>query len=168
MDSNVVLAVCEGLNRAGIAALRFNFRGVGGSEGISSGGPQEVADVLGALTFMAAQDEIEAERIGLAGYSFGARMCLAGVPSVPQVKALLTVAAPLREPLPTAEYPTCPFLALVGDHDALVAQGIERYASYLPDPTSLQVVEGPDHFWWGFEPILVSATESFFATHLNP
>ena len=168
MDSNVVMAVCDGLNRAGIAALRFNFRGVGGSEGTSSGGPQEVADVLGALAFMAGQDEIDADRIGLAGYSFGARMCFATIPSAPQLKALLTVAAPLREPLPAAEYPTCPFLALVGDHDALVAQGVERYASYLPNPGSLQVVAGPDHFWWGFEPVLVSATESFFAPLLSP
>jgi len=168
MDSNVVMAVCDGLIQAGIAALRFNFRGVGQSEGQSSGGAQEVADLLGALNFLAEQDEIDPDRIGLAGYSFGARMCFAAIPSAPGIKALLTVAAPLREPLPASEHPICPFLALVGDHDALVAQGIERYASYLPDPDGLQVVEGPDHFWWGFEPILVAATDTFFASHLGP
>lgn len=167
MDNNVVVAVCEGLTRAGIAALRFNFRGVGQSEGTSSAGSEEPGDLLGALAFLAAQAEIDAQQIGLAGYSFGARMCFAVVPRAPQLKALLAIAAPLREPLPAAEHPVCPFLALVGDRDGLVAQGVERYASYLPHPARLQIVAGPDHFWWGFEPTLIAATETFFATHLT-
>src|ERR1044071_6569767 len=71
MDSNVVLAVCQGLQAAGIAALRFNFRGVDGSEGEHGEGIAEAGDVLGALSFLAEQPSIDARRVGLAGYSFG-------------------------------------------------------------------------------------------------
>src|SRR5438094_7859543 len=73
MDNNVVWAVCQGLAAAGIASLRFNFRGVDRSEGAYAEGVDEVDDILGALAFLAAQPQIDADRVGLAGYSFGAR-----------------------------------------------------------------------------------------------
>jgi len=167
MDNNVVMALCQGLQRAGIAALRFNFRGVGLSEGRHGGGDDETLDVLGALAFLADQPRIGPDRIGLAGYSFGARVSLTAAAKAPRVRALLCVAPPLREPLPPNQRPDRPFLALVGDQDAVAADGAERYASYLPDPERLQVVRGTDHFWLGFEPVLVDAAERFFADALT-
>src|SRR5436190_15085176 len=97
MDSNVVVALCQGLQAAGIASLRFNFRGVDGSEGEHGNGADEVHDVLGALSFLAEQPQIDAGRMGLAAYSFGARVSLTVAPKAPQVRALLLVAPPLRE-----------------------------------------------------------------------
>ena len=47
-----------------------------------------------------------------------------------------------------------------------VADGVGRYASFLPDPQRLQVVPGTDHFWQGFEPVLVDAARQFFAEAL--
>lgn len=166
MDNNVVMALCQGLHAAGIASLRFNFRGVGHSEGEYSGGVDERFDVLGALSFLAEQPGIAPGRVGLAGYSFGARVSLAVVAQAPQIRALLCVAPPLREPLPADGHPGCPFLVLVGDRDGAAAEGLERYASYLPDPQRLQVVQGTDHFWQGFESVLVDAAERFFAEAL--
>jgi alpha/beta superfamily hydrolase len=166
MNNNVVMALCEGLGAAGIAWLRFNFRGVGQSGGRYGEGVEEIHDVLGALAFLAAQPRLDAARVGLAGYSFGARVSLAVAPRVPQLPALLCVAPPLREPLPAESHPTCPFLVLVGDRDGNVADGVERYGSYLPDPGQLRVVEGTDHFWQGFEPVLVDASRQFFADAL--
>src|SRR4051794_9149712 len=167
MDSNVVWALCQGLNAAGLASLRFNFRGVGGSAGRYGEGVDEVADALGALAFIAEQPGIDPERIGLAGYSFGARVSLATVPRVPHIRGLLCVAPPLREPLPAESRPACPFVVLVGDRDNNVAEGVDRYASYLPDPTRLRVVEGTDHFWRGYESVLVDAAHEFFTQALR-
>jgi uncharacterized protein len=167
MDNNVVAALCYGLNAAGLASLRFNFRGVGGSEGRYGEGVDEVADVVGALAFLAEQPGIDAERIGLAGYSFGARVSLATVPQATQIGGLLCVAPPLREPLPSASHPMCPFVVYVGDRDSNVAQGVDLYASYLPDPAQLRVVEGTDHFWRSYESILVDGAHEFFAQTLR-
>jgi alpha/beta superfamily hydrolase len=173
MDNNVVMALGMGLQQAGIAWLRFNFRGVGRSEGEHGSGADEPSDILGALTFLAAQPGIDVGRIGLAGYSFGARMSLATVgrtgggkappTGVPHIRGLLCVAPPLQEPLPTDDRPAFPFLVLVGDRDGVLAQGAERYASFLPDPKQLRVVPGTDHFWRGFEPVLVDAARDFFS-----
>ena len=78
MTSNVVLAAVEGLAAQGIAALRFNFRGSGASEGTHDDGKGERDDVRAALSFAADLGELDATRIGLAGYSFGAGMSAAG------------------------------------------------------------------------------------------
>lgn len=167
MDSNVVVAICQGLQAAGIAWLRFNFRGVDGSEGEHGGGTDEVFDVLGALAFLGEQPQIDAGRVGLAGYSFGARVSLTVAPRAPQARALLLVAPPLREPIPPADAPTCPLRVLVGDRDGNISDGVERYAACLPNPLSVQVVPGTDHFWWGFEPVLVDAAREFFSAQLS-
>jgi len=168
MDNNVVLALCDGLAAAGIASLRFNFRGVGQSQGTYGRGIDEVSDVLGALRFISEQQGISSGRVGLAGYSFGARVSLAAAVETPLVHALLCVAPPLSEPLPADKTPSCPFLVLVGDHDHVAAAGLDAYASCLPDRNCLHVVPGPDHFWLGFEPVLADAAKRFFTEALPP
>jgi|GEM_PF-36840 len=165
MDNTVVDAICRGAHEAGIATLRFNFRGVGASEGVHDNGEGELADVQGALGYLAVQPGVDAERLGLAGYSFGARVALrAGHHFL--VQALLCVAPPMREPLP-GPVPTCPTLVLVGDQDQVAGGDLDRYRMHLPEPEALQVVAGADHFWWGFEHILTSAARTFFDTVLN-
>jgi len=165
MHNNVVVALCEGLHATGMASLRFNFRGVGGSAGAHADGVGEIDDILGALSFLAEQAGVTRHSIGLAGYSFGARVSLTTLPKAPQVRALLCVAPPLREPVSGVGGP---FLLLVGDRDPHVADGVERYASYLPETARLQVVRGTDHFWQGYEPVLVEAARGFFAEALAP
>jgi alpha/beta superfamily hydrolase len=165
MSSNVVMAICEGLAAAGIASLRFNFRGVGASEGSFGDGVAEQDDVRGALDLFAAQPDVDPNRIGLAGYSFGARASLGVVAGTPNVKALFCVAPPLREPIPASAIP-CPHLILLGDRDGNAANGVDAYAANLPDPSRLRVVSGTDHFWWGFEPVLAEAAREFFSESL--
>jgi alpha/beta superfamily hydrolase len=75
------------------------------------------------------------------------------------VRALLCVATPLREPVQVP----CPFAVLIGDRDQNLAVGVEAYASCLPDPSRLRIVPGTDHFWQGFEAVLVDAAHEFFA-----
>jgi alpha/beta superfamily hydrolase len=162
MNNNVVMALGLGLAAAGIAWLRFNFRGVGASQGTHGEGVAEQDDVQGALAFLAAQPGIDAERIALAGYSFGARVSLAVAPGRTGLKGLLCVAPPLREPLGPESQPAGPLLVLVGDRDPNVAGGIEAYGARLSDSAELRVVEGTDHFWWGFESVLTEAAYGFF------
>jgi hypothetical protein len=163
MHNSVVLALCEGLAQAGVASLRFNFRGVGASEGVHGQGVAEQDDIRAALSFLAAQPGIDAGRIGLAGYSFGARASLAVAGSVALV-GLLCVAPPLSEPVAA---PGCPLLVLVGDRDQVAGGGLDAYRNRLPSPDALRVVPGTDHFWWGFEQVLTQAAQQFFVGALT-
>lgn len=164
MHNNVVEALCEGLELAGVASLRFNFRGVGRSGGEHGHGEAELDDVRAALAYLAARPELDAARCALAGYSFGARAALrvAGDAGVP---ALLCVAPPMREPVAEAA-PQCPTLVLVGSMDQVLDNDPTAYAARLPSPDVLRVVQGTNHFWGGFEPVLVSAAREFFSAHL--
>jgi len=71
MDNNVVYAVCQTLCQRGILALRFNFRGVGRSEGMV-GGMGDPEDVVAAISFIISMDRVDVARVGLCGYSAGA------------------------------------------------------------------------------------------------
>jgi len=72
MDNTIVVAVCRVLAARGWAALRFNFRGAGRSAGSFDEGCGETDDVAGAVGFLRAKAEVDASRLAVVGYSFGA------------------------------------------------------------------------------------------------
>src|SRR5437899_2083890 len=71
MDNAVVVTVAAALVAGGFATLRFNFGGVGQSEGAFSGGPVEIDDARAALGVLAEMLR-PGDPIILVGYSFGA------------------------------------------------------------------------------------------------
>src|SRR5262245_27821409 len=77
MLNNVVTALAEDFAAVGFTVLRFNFRGVGRSTGQYAEGIGEQEDAKAALTWLSKQPGIDAQRLFLAGYSFGARVTLA-------------------------------------------------------------------------------------------
>ena len=69
MDNNVVDAVCEILALASIAAFKFNFRGVGHSQGRYDEGRGEGEDAKNAIAYVSTLKNINPARLGLCGYS---------------------------------------------------------------------------------------------------
>src|SRR3954469_14170523 len=74
MHTKAVYQGTKGFVRAGCAVLRFNFRGVGASEGTFTGGPGERADFTAALDYMAAR--FPGVPLWAAGFSFGSWIAL--------------------------------------------------------------------------------------------
>lgn len=72
MHNKVVYRAAAGLADAGLAALRFNFRGVGNSTGEHDEGDGERQDVLDALDYLSSN--FPGEPVTLAGFSFGSRV----------------------------------------------------------------------------------------------
>src|SRR5271155_4919422 len=72
MYNNVVDAVLEALWALNFATLRFNFRGVGGSEGEHAGGQGEVSDAIAAMNLILSREGVARDGAVMAGYSFGA------------------------------------------------------------------------------------------------
>ncbi len=73
-EGETSITTCELFNKWGYIALRFDFRGCGESEGPRGRVIclEEVEDTRSALTYMAGRDDVEAERIGVLGHSYGA------------------------------------------------------------------------------------------------
>ena len=92
MHNNVVHRLITDLPPRGVAALRFNFRGTGRSEGRHGGGTDERHDVVAAVDALAAR--YPAAPIIVAGYSFGADVSLAVDDD--RVAGWLAVSPPLR------------------------------------------------------------------------
>lgn len=93
--------IAEALNRNGIAVLRFDFTGLGGSEGefANTNFSSNVEDLVAAADFLASEREAPAILIG---HSLGGAAVLAAASQIPSAKAVATIAAP-SEPAHVAE-----------------------------------------------------------------
>jgi len=154
----VITATARELANRGMAALRFNFRGVGLSEGRFGGGVAEVADVAGAIDYLVAREDVDPQRIYLMGYSFGASVGLHHVEGDPRIAAVVALCLPLGATsigsLENDFWESCstPKLFLVGDRDHICPLSeLQALVQRLPEPKKLIVLEGADHFLWGRE-----------------
>jgi uncharacterized protein len=93
MDNKVVFRAARGLQNAGIAVLRFNFRGVRGSDGVHDGHGGEVLDLRAALDWM--QARYPAQQLWAGGFSFGSRTAAQGALVEPRIVRLVLVALPV-------------------------------------------------------------------------
>ncbi len=86
--------IADHLTRHGIATLRYDDRGVGGSSGSTSESTTEdfAADALAALRWLAARPEIDAKRVGLLGHSEGALVAAIAASRAPEVAFIVMLA----------------------------------------------------------------------------
>lgn len=169
MHNNVVIGVCTNLVKNQIAALRFNFRGVGRSEGEYGDGIKEQEDTKAALEFLLQRKEIAANRITLTGYSFGAYVGLAALHNNEKIKALIGISPPLK--LFEFNYlKTCkkPKLLIIGDIDQFTPEKMfKNFYEELPQPKEKRILQGADHFYWGYENEVGKITAQFLQKTLQ-
>jgi alpha/beta superfamily hydrolase len=152
MHNKVVYHAMKALSSCGLPVLRFNFRGVGLSEGDHDNGHGEREDVRAALDWL----EQKFQRpILFAGFSFGSQVGLRACCGDSRVQGLIGLGLPVRAAGRDYSYgflPECtaPKLFVSGDHDEfgpheLLSQVWER----APEPKRLVWIEGADHFFQG-------------------
>lgn len=151
MRNNVVSALAEALQQAGIGTLRFNFRGVGSSGGEHGGGEAEGEDVKAAVTYLLSRQTVST--VVVAGYSFGSMVGLRAGAADQRVHQLIGVALPLGFGDPSfLQTVAKPKLLISGDHDDYSPlPGLQSLFAKLPEPKTLVTVNGTDHFFWGKE-----------------
>jgi hypothetical protein len=168
MDNNVVLAVTYSLAQRGFATLRFNFRGVGNSEGEHTRGEQEYQEAVAAMAVLQAWPGVDTKRIGLAGYSFGTRVILSH-PEVQKKPRAFALISPSFEALDTATLKKNerPKLIVTGDRDKLIrSENLQPVLQSFACPPTFKLVPGVDHYWMGQEDLLVAEVGPFFAENL--
>ncbi len=165
MDNSVVTALCRAAADRGIAALRFNFRGVGASQGAFADGIGERADAAAALDYLRQLPQVDASRLGLAGYSFGAAVALLAADAT--VRAVVAVSTPTMARGLTQIAIACPALLVVGEQDEVAPPSrLAGLAGLIGPQAELTVVPGADHFWWGAEDRLAEIVSAFLGRHL--
>ena len=165
MHNKVVTTVARAFAQLGARAVRFNFRGVGASEGKHADGVGERADALAVIGWSRAC--WPSLPLYLGGFSFGGGVALA-VAAEARASGLVTVAPPLDK-LPAGFLPPeCPWLLIHGLADDVVplAATEARLATFAVPPQIL-VLSDAGHFFHGKLVELGDAVTSFFARELG-
>jgi alpha/beta superfamily hydrolase len=150
MHFKVVFRAAKALQSAGLAALRFNFRGVGRSEGAHDHGTGEQEDARAAL--FEVQGRFPGLPLVLGGFSFGSAMALRVAARDPRVRAVFALGFPSardegKVPLEDVRQPR---LFVQGELDEFGSgEALRSLVEPLPPPRALVVVPGTDHFFAG-------------------
>jgi alpha/beta superfamily hydrolase len=162
MHNKVVFRIAQALGDLGMPVLRFNFRGVGRSTGHYAEGDGEADDVVAALDALAAR--FPGLPLCLAGFSFGAWVGLPVGCGDARVRQLLGAGVPVSLFSATA-VATCapPKLIVQGAADQFgPLAALATWYARLPEPKSLTVVPGADHFFTEHQAELRNAILAYF------
>ncbi|MSQ11660.1 MAG: alpha/beta fold hydrolase [Dehalococcoidia bacterium] len=168
MTHPLLEAMSRALAATGIATFRFNFRGIGGSEGAFSNGEEEAADITAALQVAGRWPGTRRGRVGLVGHSFGAGVALRGLAARKGVRAEVLVAPPPAAISPERlEKDPTPKLFLVGEADRIAPPArLRELLASCGERVQLQVVPGANHTWRGAEEEAARLCSEFLARHL--
>ena len=164
MNVDMVYKVCEELTDHSIAGLRFNFRGVGRSEGQYDDGTGEQQDVKAALSFLQTRKEIDSSRLGLCGYSFGTMVGIPVADADERIQAYAGISAFFVAPDLLMGFHKPKFF-IHGTRDEFIScRQAEENVRKLPEPKEFVSVEGADHFWWGYDSNVAKRVGEFFSS----
>ena len=162
MHNNVVESLINVYQQSGYSTLRFNFRGVGGSQGEYDQGQGEQKDVKSALRYLF---ENRKKAVDLAGYSFGAWVNGLACLNEDAFQRMIMVSPPVAfldfdSMLPTPKLE----LVIAGSQDQMAP--VELIEAILPkwNPLArLEVIEGADHFYFGYTGQLENVVAEYLA-----
>lgn len=153
MDNKVVTTIARACREAGAAVVRFNFRGVGASDGNYDGGRGETQDLLAVHDWL--RGRYPGRSLWLAGFSFGSFVAASGAARLAEagdpVHQLLLVAPPVHHyDFAALDVPGCPVTVIQGDEDDVVP--VEEVRDWVGEsPWRPEFIEfpGAGHFFHG-------------------
>ena len=155
MHTKTVYQGAKALTRIGCTVLRFNFRGVGASEGQFDRGEGEMDDFRAALDYMSAR--YPGVSLWAAGFSFGAWVALETGAADDRVSVLIGIAPPvvtsvsgMNYTFPNTLASSKPKFFIQGEADEVCPlEGMWRFYGQLPEPKELVVIDAADHLFEG-------------------
>lgn len=152
MNNRVVQVLYQSFQKRGFSVLRFNFRGVGRSQGSFDAGVGELADAASALDWLQSINP-NADDCWVAGFSFGAWIAMQLLMRRPELNGFVSVSPPANM-YDFAFLAPCPSSGLIvhGKSDQVVPEAdIQRLADKLAAQKGITVdharVEGANHFY---------------------
>jgi len=167
LRNSIVVRVARALRSLGFVTLRFNFRGVEGSEG-EHDGAQEVEDAAAATALLTGRHpELP---LWVAGYSFGSRIVAELALRDETVERVLLIAFPcaLYDPGFLARLRQPGLILLAGADGFGTAADLRRGLPILPPHLELVEIAGADHFFRGRTPLVEEAVHRYAARALEP
>jgi alpha/beta superfamily hydrolase len=149
MMNKVVHTLSRAMNDLGMSAVRFNFRGVGASEGAFADGIGETEDTLAVIDWAAGK--FPGHELCLLGFSFGGMVAArAALSALPAQLVTIAPAATRMAALLEGRQPECPWLIVQGETDDVVScDEIVEWVNGLAPGPALFVVPDTGHFFHG-------------------
>lgn len=150
MDNKVVTTLMRTYRDLGIHVLRFNFRGVGKSEGSFDNAIGEIDDLLAAIAWV--RHQLPQVTLLLAGFSFGSSIAAQASYQVDDLQHLTLVAPPVeRYPYDRDGQFPCALAVIQGDKDErVIADGVYAWVDGLHSPAELLRYPEAGHFFHGY------------------
>ncbi|NWH09002.1 MAG: alpha/beta hydrolase [Alphaproteobacteria bacterium] len=152
MNNTIAYNLFQAFERRGFSVLRFNFRGVGRSQGIYDGGIGELSDAAAALDWMQSFNP-SAKQCWVAGYSFGAWIAMQLLMRRPEIAGFISVSPPANL-YDFSFLAPCPASGIIvhGRSDRVVPEAdVDRLAERLKTQKGIvveyQKLEGANHFY---------------------
>ncbi len=152
MNNKIVYNIFHAFKNIGFATLRFNFRGVGKSQGSYDNGVGELTDAAAALDWLQNENPT-AQNTWIAGFSFGSWLALQLLMRRPEIAGFVAVSPPANL-YDFSFLAPCPASGLIiqGTDDKIVeAEQVSDLADKLNKQKNLKVVYkkliGADHFF---------------------
>lgn len=146
LRNKVVHMTARALRELGLCTVRFNFRGVGASEGEFDNGFGETDDLLAVVEWV--REVLPEHELWLAGFSFGSYVAARAAQRLP-VRQLISIAPPVHHyDFSALERPECPWLVIQGDEDDVVPpEAVYEWVESLDPSPQLVKMEETDHFF---------------------
>lgn len=147
MHNKVVTTATKAFDHLGMATVRFNFRGVGQSEGSYDKGCGECEDLRAVINWVR---EVEKDAlIYLAGFSFGSYVSAKFSSLTQGIAYLISIAPPVYMfDFDVIGNVTCPWLIIHGTEDEVVNFGqVQSFVKKLPQVVDFKIMEGASHFF---------------------
>jgi len=166
MNSKVVFTLHKAFYEKGFNTMRFNFRGVGRSDGVREGNESEIGDAAAAMDWLQGQTP-QASAYFVAGFSFGAWVAMQLIMRRPEIQDFVSVSPPANmhnfgflSPCPI------PGLIVQGTNDDIVPYlKVQELVDFLRGQkgsrVKFEIVEGADHFFVNHLEILKNKTMGY-------
>jgi alpha/beta superfamily hydrolase len=159
MRDTLMTMLAQQLAGEGLIALRYNFRGVGNSQGQQSDGRMEPLDLAGAIDCALAQPGANPAKVCVVGHGFGAYIALLYAPFDPRIRTLVAVSLPLFRA--ASGFPRAferPKLFVTGEFDELCPlYKLEPFVEQLKGPKGIKVIVGARHLMRQHEEAAITA-----------
>jgi uncharacterized protein len=173
MNNKVVYTLFHAFVRQGFSALRFNFRGVGRSQGTFDRGEGELSDAASALDWLQTYNA-NADACWIGGFSFGAWIGMQLLMRRPEIDGFIAVAPPANM-FDFGFLAPCPSSGLIiqGDQDQLVPmEPVQKLVHKLMHQRDIRIehriIRGADHFFGNHLEELAAVVDEYLAGHRRP
>jgi alpha/beta superfamily hydrolase len=146
MHNKVVTIIERSMREIGIRTVRFNFRGVGESEGSYDDGYGETDDLFAVVEWVRRTQPDD--QLWLAGFSFGSYVTVRAAGNL-SLGQLISIAPPVdRYEFDSLQTPDCPWLVVQGDEDDVVAvDSVQTWAEKIKPQPDLVIMQQAGHFF---------------------